>query len=193
MTNLLIIFGLLILGYLVLYFTGRKYLETFDTTDRKPDQILNNTIYPPEKPYVTNSPILDLDDYEYSMVFQNEGTKEATKQQLNEAMSRYPLDWSVQPPDSQYFQDNQDKFLDEKQKELQSPPVDTSIFKQIDGSDMKPIDSMALDAEEKKILQTYKPESSKGLLSYSLDDVKQLVDYIYLKRGIIPNIEKSKQ
>jgi hypothetical protein len=193
MTNLLIIFGLLILGYLVLYFTGRKYLETFDTTDRKPDQILNNTIYPPEKPYVTNSPILDLDDYEYSMVFQNEGTKEATKQQLNEAMSRYPLDWSVQPPDSQYFQDNQDKFLDEKQKELQSPPVDTSIFKQIDGSDMKPIDSMALDAEEKKILQTYKPESSKGLLSYSLDDVKQLVDKLYLKRGLIPTIEKSKQ
>jgi hypothetical protein len=127
------------------------------------------------------------------MVFQNEGTKEATKQQLNEAMSRYPLDWSVQPPDSQYFQDNQDKFLDEKQKELQSPPVDTSIFKQIDGSDMNPIDSMVLDAEEKKILQTYKPESSKGLLSYSLGDVKQLVDKLYLKRGLIPTIEKSKQ
>ena len=190
---LMIIFGLLLVGYVVLYFSGRKYLEKFDGGERKPDQILNNTVYPPEKPYVTNSPILDLDDYEYSMVYQNEGTKEATKQQLNDAMSRYPLDWSVQPPDSQYFQDNQDKYLDEKKKQAQEPPVNTAIYKAIDGSDMTPPDTAALQAEEKKILQTYKPESSKGLLSYSLDDVKHLIDKIYLKRGLVPTIEQSKQ
>jgi len=54
-------------------------------------------------------------------------------------------------------------------------------------------DSAALDDEERKILQTYKPESSKGLLQYSVDDVKGLLTKIYDKKGLIPVIEKSKQ
>ena len=47
--------------------------------------------------------------------------------------------------------------------------------------------------EEKKILQTYKPECSKGLLQYSVDDVKALTDKVYGKKGLIPVIKKSKQ
>jgi hypothetical protein len=189
---LALIIGLLVLGYFVLYFTGRKYLETFQegaTNDRrKPDALLNQTVYPPEKPY-TKRPIYDLDDYEYSMIFQNEGSKEISKRDINDAMSRYPLDWTVQPPDSQYFQENRAQF--EKSQPVQQLPQST--FKEIDGSDMSPLDTAKLADEEKKILQTYKPESSKGLLTYSLDDVKHLVDKIYSKRGLVPTIVKSKQ
>ena len=42
-------------------------------------------------------------------------------------------------------------------------------------------------------MQTYKPESSKGLLQYSVDDVKTLLEKIYSKKGLIPVIEQSKQ
>jgi hypothetical protein len=54
-------------------------------------------------------------------------------------------------------------------------------------------DAAALDDEERKILQTYTPESSKGLLQYSIDDVKGLLTKLYDRRGLIPIIEQSKQ
>ena len=84
------------------------------------------------------------------------------------------------------------EFSQEQQEAFENPP-DTSYYKEIDGSDMKPPNTEAMDEEEKKILQTYKPECSKGLLEYSIDDVKGLVDKIYCKKGLIPVIEKSKQ
>lgn len=185
----LLILLLAILGYFVLYFTGRKYLENFK--EHQPDEILNQTVYPPEKPYLT-TPIYDLDDYELSVVFQNQSGKEASQKQISDAMSRYPMDWSVQPPNSQYFQDNQKQY-EEQEKKKDAEPVNNTLYKQIDGSDLTPPDTAAIDEEERKILQTYKPESSKGLLSYSLEDVKHLIDRIYKKRGLVPTIEKSKQ
>ncbi len=182
-----------VLGYFVLYFTGRKYLENFDAdnTTKNPDDIFNQTVYPPDKPYITstNQP----DEYEIAAIFQNQGNKEASKKQISDAMSRYPLDWSNLPQNSQVFQENQQVFLDQQKQKEAHPNDNSTLYSEIDGSDMKPLDTAALEAEEKKILQTYKPESSKGLLSYSLDDVKHLVDKIYKKRGLIPTIVKSNQ
>jgi hypothetical protein len=196
-TNLMTIFMLLILGYFILYFGGRKYLENFEgendrfNDDGSPKNDQNMTIYPPEKPYLMD-PIDDLDDYEMSLVFKNQGSKTASRKQINDAMTRYPMDWSVQGPSSQYFQDEQAKY-ENKLVENQNLPQQTKMYKEIDGTDMIPLDTQSMDAEERKILQTYKPESSKGLLQYSLDDVKSLVDKIYYKKGLIPVIEKSKQ
>ncbi len=200
-SNLMILFMLLILGYFVLYFGGRKYLEKFVPNDYDgqprfnpdgtPNEQQNMMVYPPEKPYLMN-PIDDLDDYELSLVFQNQGSKEASKKQISDAMTRYPMDWSVQGPNSQYFQDNQTEFEKQVASDINNPPSE-KMYKEIDGSDMTPPDTSAMEAEEKKILQTYKPECSKGLLQYSLDDVKGLVDRIYTKKGLIPVIEKSKQ
>jgi hypothetical protein len=183
-----------VLGYFVLYFTGRKYLENFDAdnTTKNPDDIFNQTVYPPDKPYIT-SPNNQPDEYEIAAIFQNQGNKEASKKQISDAMSRYPLDWSNLPQNSQVFQENQQVFLDQQKQQQAYPNNNSSLYSEIDGSDMKPLDTSALEAEEKKILQTYKPESSKGLLSYSLDDVKHLVDKIYKKRGLIPTIVKSNQ
>jgi len=194
-SNLMIIFLLLVFAYFVLYFGGRKYLERFESKrfnpDGSPKEEQNMMVYPPEKPYLMN-PIDDLDDYEMSVVFQNQGSKEASKKQISDAMTRYPMDWSNQPPDSQYFQDNQAKFEQQVAEDAKKLPA-TSYYKEIDGSNMTPPDTAAMDDEEKKILQTYVPEKSKGLLQYSVDDVKDLVDKIYGKKGLIPVIEKSKQ
>lgn len=200
-SNLMILFMLLIVGYFVLYFGGRKYLERFENNDYdgqprfKPDgapnEQQNMMIYPPEKPYLMN-PIDDLDDYELSLIFQNQGSKTASRKQISDAMTRYPIDWPVQGPNSQYFQDNQSQFENQLAKDNNNPPSE-KMYQKINGADMTPPDTAAMEAEEKKILQTYKPECSKGLLQYSVDDVRTLVDKIYDKRDLIPVIEKSKQ
>lgn len=197
-SNLMILFMLLIFGYFVLYFGGRKYLEKFENNDHtrfnpdgSPNEQKNVMVYPPDKPYLMN-PISDLDDYELSLVFQNQGSKTASQKQISDAMTRYPMDWPVHGPDSQYFQDNQAVFEQKVASDSNKPSLE-KIYTQIDGSDMTPPDTAAMEAEEKKILQTYKPESSKGLLQYSVDDVKSLVDRIYGKKDLIPVIEKSKQ
>lgn len=195
--NFMILIMLFIIGYFVLYFRERKYLEKFENDyndqtrfkpDGSPNEQQNMMIYPPEKPYLMN-PIDDLDDYELSVVFQNQGSKEASRKQISDAMTRYPMDWSTQGPNSQYFQDNQAEY---EKKVINNPPSE-KIYKKIDGSDMMPPNTAEMEAEEKKILQTYKPECSKGLLQYSLDDVRGLVDKIYGKKDLIPVIEKSKQ
>jgi hypothetical protein len=138
------------------------------------------------------NPIDDLDDYELSLIFKNQGSKEASQKQISDAMTRYPMDWVVQGPNSQTFQDNEAEYQKQKIENFNNP-LPTKMYNEIDGSDMTPLNTQAIDDEERKILQTYKPECSKGLLEYSLDDVKGLVDKIYYKKGLVPVIEKSKQ
>lgn len=200
MTSLITIFVLLIIGYFVLYFGGRKYLETFQESEYKkqrfqpdgePNDRMNMTAIPPEKPYLMN-PIDSLDDYEASVIFQNQGSKEASKKQISDAMTRYPMDWTVQGPNSQYFQENQEDYNKQLQENANKPPV-TSFYKEVDGSDMKLPDYDKQEEEERKILQTYKPKCTKDLLEYNVDDVKSLVDKVFDKKGLIPVLEKSKQ
>ena len=170
-SNLIILIVLLIFGYAALYISGRKYLEHFEVNSNMP-----NIDYMPEMPYLTK-PIDNVDDYELSLVFQNTGSKETSKKQISDAMTRYPLDWSVQGPDSQYFQENQEKY--EKTAQPMAP-IDT-------------VSDPSMEEEEMKILKTYQPESSKDLLEYSVDDVKKLIERVYVRKGLIPVIEKSKQ
>ena len=179
MDVLLTILALLILGYIVLYIGGNKYLETFQNQTQQ----LNDTPVP-EKPYAT-MPINDIDEYEISAVFQNQGTKEASQKQISDAMTRYPMDWSAQGPNSQYFQENQAQY----EKQLTMTGDQSQASQAID----EILDVTHQDAEEKKILQTYKPKSSKHLLHYSVQDVKTLLHKVYDKKGLIPVVQKSKQ
>jgi len=128
---------------------------------------------------------LNKDTYELSQIFNNQGSKTASKKQISDAMTRYPLDWSVQGPNSQIFQENQAKY--ESKKRVDPEPFINQP------ADMLLPDAAALEDEEQKILKTYKPESSKGLLHYSMHDVTHLLKKIYDKKGLIPVIEKSKQ
>jgi hypothetical protein len=175
-SNLSTLCILLVIGYAVLYFGGRKYLENFDGTTVNQEAKQETKI---EKRLPESK---DSDQYEMSAIFQNQGSKEASKKQISDAMTRYPMDWSVQGPGSQYYQDNQAKYEQTNQNTQPKQVTDELL------PDMK-----SMEEEEQKILQTYQPESSKGLLEYSVEDVKTLLEKIYSKRGLIPVIEQSKQ
>lgn len=171
-----------LIGYLVLYLSGRKYAETFQDQSAR-------TVTPPEKPY-NKEPIDSLDQYELSAVYQQQGSKEATKQQLDQAMTRYPMDWSVQGQSSQYYQENEEKYRGSAEA-LRANEVTGQ--RASDPTDMMLPDTAQQEAEERKILQTYVPEKSANLLNYSVDDVKTLVEKLYSKRGLIPELVPSKQ
>ena len=181
----------LIAAYLALYFYGRYYLRenyasgpppVYDTTGVRLDLT-------PDRPFVSD-PINSLDDYEYSLVFQNEGNRTAGRAAINAAMSRYPLDWVNRPPSDEKFQSYRDAFIDASQKAM---APNTEGFNTIQGATMIPPDQDALDAEELRILQTYEPEKPQDLVTYSVDDATNLVRKIYERRGEEAVVEKSKQ
>jgi hypothetical protein len=200
-SNLLTFFLLLIIGFIVLFFSGRKYLEHFQSPDSRPRDRFNRdgtpvtkvrtTLKQPDMPYLMD-PIDNLDAYEVSAVYQLQGTKEASKRQLNDAMTRYPIDWSNQGPNSQYFQEKQGEY-ERESAEKSKLPISDVPYQNIDDSDRAIPDMEAIQEEEKKILQTYQPMNSKGLLQYSVQDVKHLLHKVYGKKGLIPVINKSKQ
>jgi hypothetical protein len=185
-----------LLGYLVFYLTGRKYAENFQSRESResresrpsPNVPMNprrqQQQQKPQPPY-TQKPIRNLDEYEVSAVYQNQGSKEATKLQRDQAMAQYPMDWVTQGPASPAFQEGEARF--------QATPRQTPEGQDpVDPKEMLLPDSSLQEAEERKILQTYQPEKSAGLL-YSVDDVKTLVEKLYDKRGLIPELVPSKQ
>jgi hypothetical protein len=141
-------------------------------------------------PYATD-PINSLDDYEYSMIFQNEGSRDAQKRAISDAMSRYPIEWSALPPSSQLFQEKLEQFVDAVAAD--AAPANTAEFNSISGDQEIPPDKDKMEEDEKKLLATYKPEDTKDLLYYSLNDTKKMLKQLYAKKGLIPVIEKSKQ
>jgi hypothetical protein len=138
-------------------------------------------------PYVKKA-ILDVDDYEYNMVFQNEGDREMTKALQNKLQSQYPMDWSVQPPSSVHFQTGK-KRLEES---FANAPVGTNKgknpYKEISGDSMTPPDTTIQEMEERKILQTYKPKQVGDLTTYNLEDAQELIKKIYDAKGLIPDV-----
>lgn len=198
-----------LIGYLVLYLSSRKYLENFASSAASasaPYPSSYKTIQPPEKPYA-RAPINSLDEYELSAVYQRQGSKEATKQQLDQAMAQYPMDWAVQGQGSQHFQEKEGEYKGSSQ--ARKAEAVEGFYAEAPTDQLLP-DSAQQEAEERKILQTYKPEKSAHLLNYSADDspdhrsgshagisslndVKTLVEKLYEKRGLIPDVVPSKQ
>jgi hypothetical protein len=217
MNNLLFMLIICVVVFLYLYISGNYYLREGFTDDSNYDRrdvapgaderkkaqemakfhalgVYNTTGVRSDLvgdlPYATD-PIQSIDDYEYSMIFQNEGSRVAGKRAISDAMSRYPLDWSAQPPSSQLFQEKLDAFVDAVAAD--SAPVNTKEFNSISGQLEQPPDKDAMDDAEKKLLATYKPEDTKDLLHYSMNDTKKMLKKIYAKKGLIPVIEESKQ
>ena len=191
------IFFLLLVGaYLLLYVSGRYYLrESFEDTPspslKKETKVCPGTIYefeePADKPYVTR-PINDVDDYEYNLVFQNEGDREMSKAVLNKLTAQYPLDWSGLPPSAMRFQEG---FKQQQEAYANAPPVPQGVnpFKEIDGSSLTPPDTSAIEMEERKILSTYVSKPPVPPAEYNIDDAKQLIDKIYEKKNLIPEVK----
>lgn len=198
MDPFLIFFVLVIGAYFLLYISGRYYLrESFEEEAQKPESLkrevkpCNGTIVefeePADKPYVQR-PIQDVDDYEYNLVFQNEGDREMSKALLNKLTAQYPLDWSGLPPSAMRFQEG---FRQQQEAYANAPPVPEGVnpYKEIDGSTMTPPDTSAIEEEERKILQTYVPQPSDAPLEYKVEDAKELIKKIYEKRNEIPDVK----
>lgn len=198
MDPFLIFFVLVIGAYFLLYISGRYYLrESFEEEAQKPESLkrevkpCNGTIVefeePADKPFVQR-PIQDVDDYEYNLVFQNEGDREMSKALLNKLTAQYPLDWSTLPPSAMRFQEG---FRQQQEAYANAPPVPEGVnpYKEIDGSTMTPPDTSAIEEEERKILQTYVPQPSDAPLEYKVEDAKELIKKIYDKRNEIPDVK----
>ncbi len=134
------------------------------------------------KPYAKD-PIDGVDDYEYSMVFKNEGDRAMTKETRDLLMSRYPMDWSTQPPSSAQFQRGLTAFKEAfaNASEQVSEPF-PNIFRSIDGSNMIPPESGEM--KEREILATYVPKKPQELTTYDVEDAKELIDKIYSAKGL---------
>ena len=170
------------------YSADMKLVPAPELLRKNPPTSLEGYQSAPNTPNTPNTPLLPenntrSDEYEVSAIFQNQGSRQSSKKQLNDAMSAYPLDWSAQGQASQVFQENQAMYV----------PKKIEAFSSADSTDMNLPDTAAMEEEEKKILQTYQPKSSKDLLQYSVDDVKTLIDKIYHKKGLTPVLAKSSQ
>ncbi len=143
-----------------------------------------------EAPYVQN-PIYSIDDYEYNLVFQNENDKELSKSEINRLTAQYPLDWSIQPPNSAVFQKGVSEMRqrqDAAKYQEAFEDKNTNPYKEVDGSNMTPPDTRAVEMEERKILQTYKPQKADSLTTYDLEDARDLIQKIYKAKGLIPEV-----
>lgn len=195
--TVIILLTIIVFAYIYLYLGGRSYLkESFGMNTpinmgelRKP--CVNGPVFMDmgqrmEAPYLQRA-IQDVDDYEYNLVFQNEGDREITKALQNKLQSQYPLDWSTQPPSSAHFQAGM-KALKESFKDSPAQPLGENPYKDISEESLTPPDTTIQEMEERKILQTYRPSHTGDLTTYNVEDAKDLIQRIYNAKGLIPDV-----
>jgi hypothetical protein len=206
-TLFIILFGLILLAYIFLYIKGRKYLETFQNPsqtgptareiyptapptlaptapiDARPGRvIMEHTNLDP----VANEAIKSLDDYEYNLVYANESDRELSTALKNKLMSQRPMDWAGLPPSSSQFQAG---LRESFQNASQTVPDNARPYQAVNGDTMMPPDMESVEMEERKILQSYKPLTTKDLTSYNADEEpEKMIQRIYDVKGLIPTI-----
>ena len=191
-TKLLLLIAIIIVGYFFLTPSTEK--EGFSTPINtgelrkpcRPSIMLNQGM---DAPYVKKR-LLDVDDYEYNLVFQQEGDREVSQALYNKLQSQYPLDWSVQPPSSAHFQAGLQK-LKESFKGTPVSPSGENPYKEIENAGLTPPDTTAAQMEERKILQLYNPAKTDSLGTYQLDDADALIQRIYEAKGLVPEVVKK--
>ena len=147
---------------------------------------------PVNPPYATQG-INSVDDYEYNLVFRNEGDRAMTKETRDFLMSSYPKDWSTNPPSSELFQEGLAAFK-ESFTGCSKRSTNTgkgNPYKEVDGSNMTPPDYNKLDAQEKEVLSTYVPKKPGELTTYDAEDAKEIIDRIYKAKGLIPDVKQT--
>ena len=211
-TLFMILFGLILVGYIVLYINGRKYLEGFQANANAVG--VSNTgptagdLYPTPPPLLPTMEmderpgrvlmeqvnvdpaekqrVQSLDGYEYDLIFQNESDRSLSQALKNKLMSQRPMEWSGLPPSSAQFQAG---LRESFQNSSQTVPDNAKPYEAVNGDNMIPPDTESMEMEERKILQTYKPISTSELGSYNLDEEpEKLIHRIYEKKGLVPSI-----
>ena len=182
--------GMIILGYLYMYIATRTYLR--EPYEAKPACSKETTIPvdQPEQPYAVE-PIRNLTDYEYSAVFENEVPRELSVELRNKLMSQYPMDWSTNPPSSATFQKGLKEMFEDAGKPKQEAQPSMSPYTTIQDDSLQPPDTAAIESEERKLLQTYKPKQAGELTTYNIDSAEELIRKIYDSKGEIPQVLKK--
>ena len=181
---------IILFSYIVLYVSGKFYLrEGYDcqAAPKKNKLIMEPQIVPQ---YLTRQ-VSNLDDYEYNLIFQNEGDREVSKGLINKLKSQYPMDWSVQPPSSSFFQQGLQKMTEAFND---TPVTNNGVdpYRDISNDALIPPDTTQQEMEERKIIQTYKPKESGDLISYSIEEAEKLIKKIYDAKGLIPVVKRQK-
>jgi len=139
-------------------------------------------------PFATDQ-IQSVDDYEYNMVFQNEGDRAITKSSRDFLMSQYPMDWTTQPPSSTNFQTGLASFKESftNQASQANQANQANPYMAIDGAAMTP----PVYKDERDILATYVPKKPNELTTYDAADAKDIVDRIYGAKGLVANLKQT--
>lgn len=132
------------------------------------------------------APINEVDDYEYSLVFNNEGSKGITKANRDLLMSAYPMDWSTHPPSSAVFEEGYAEFVQDLAEKRRTPQSGPNPYANLEGFNTLP------PVTEKEILATYTPKKPQELTTYDAADAKEIIDRIYSAKGLIADMKPSK-
>jgi hypothetical protein len=206
-TIFMALFGLILVGYAVMYIGGRQYLREYFQSGSGPGGGSSGgaagagsptaaerwpaplpTAPPLEQPdSVAKGAIQSLDDYEYNMVYQNESDRALSQGLKNKLMSQRPFDWAGLPSSSSEFQAG---LRESFENATPAVPDNAQPFRAINGDTMVPPDVDSVEMEERKLLQTYKPPSPEELASYSLEteSPEKLIAKLYDKKGLVPTV-----
>ena len=203
----MLLFGLILIGYVVLYLGGRNYLRESFQSGAGANSPTAGQLYPTPMPvaaappagsgrvlmeYTTLDPVAKgsiqkLDDYEYNYVYQNESDRALSQELKNKLMSQRPMEWAGLPPSSSQFQAG---LRESFQNANPTVPNNPEPFRSISGDTVQPPDTESIEMEERKILQTYKAPSAKELTSYNVDeDPQTLIKKVYDAKGLIPIVD----
>jgi hypothetical protein len=150
-----------------------------------PFQRLPDTLYNP----ITASPVNSLGDFEENMIFQNESDRELSTGLRYKLMSQYPMDWSGLPPSSAQFQAGLRETFEDASGDIPTEPIRGSpVYSDMENSNMMPPDTLQMDANERKLLQTYIPRNVADKTTYDIDDAREFIHKIYEEKGLIPDV-----
>ena len=207
-TLFMLMFGLILLGYGILYLEGRNYLREAFQGSAGSNSPTAGQLYPTPMPimqapdeaggsgrvlmeYTTMDPVAKgsiqrLDDYEYSMVYQNESDRALSKGLRDKLMSQRPLEWAGLPPSSSQFQAG---LRESFENATPNVPDNAKPFSAVNGDNMVPPDTESTEMEERKVLQSYKAPSAKDLSTYNPDeDPEALIQRLYDVKGLVPTV-----
>jgi hypothetical protein len=203
----MLLFGLILIGYVVLYLGGKEYLREPFQGSAGSNSPTAAQIYPTPMPvppvapvegsgrvlmeYTTKDPVAresikSVDDYEYNLVYQNESDRHLSQEMKNKLMSQRPLEWAGLPPSSSQFQAG---LRESFENATHTVPDNAQPYGAVSGSNMVPPDTESTEMEERKILQTYKAPTAKDLGTYNPDeDPETMIKKLYDVKGLVPTV-----
>jgi hypothetical protein len=134
-------------------------------------------------------PIKSIDDYDYTVVQDNESDRAVSKALRDKLMSQRPMDWSGLPPSSTQFQAG---LIESFQNASPTVPDDAKPYQGINGGAMAPPDTNAGEMRERETLQTYVPKRASKEITYDVKDADDLIRKVYDQKGLIPTVAHEK-